>query len=310
MRRDAVVNAAGEGRPIAALVVTTLLCVGPWPGETTPARGADEPPVGERQASRSAFVAEMRRTLKADDLRLVALANQVLGDPAAVGDQVDRARIEVMKAEGEAQYATMRREIAELALKEFVEATLPQEVAATDGELSVANAALVRARALAQEARTDLEKLTSTLEVQKASLDIQMAMSKKKVLAEYTKTQRTRDLEAQLPRARAEERSRKAEMELGRRRLERLQKAAKDGPDRTDVEKRILALIERALPLEERIQAGLERLAKETHPAESADGEIRGLTEELEALIDEAEAIKAADDFNRVKERLKKAAHP
>lgn len=299
-------TAEAKDRLTSGVVAAVLLVLGACQGMTRPARGADDPPA----AARSAFVAEVRRTLKADDLRLVALANRVLGDPAAIADQVDRARIDAMKAEGEAQYATMRREVAELALKEFTKATLPQQEAATEGELRVANASLVRARALVQQANGDVEKATSQLELYKANLEIQSAESKKKFLAEYTKTQRTKDLEAQLARARTEERSRKSEMELSRRRLERLEKTATSGPNRTEVEKRILALIERALPIEDRIQAGLDRLVKEAHLAESDEKGIRDLTEELGAIIDEAEAIKAADDFNRVKERLKKAARP
>ena len=121
-------------------------------GATMPARGADDPPPGEKAAARLAFVVEFRRTLKSEQMRLIALADQVLGDPAALGDQLDRTRIETIRAEGEARSAALGREVAELALKEYAEALLPQEIAANDGELSVARASLVRARELAKEA--------------------------------------------------------------------------------------------------------------------------------------------------------------
>lgn len=309
--RDGWPRLIGRRKLAGAVVAAGLLASGMILGATDPPRGEDDPPAGEGVVGRSAFVAEVRRTLKADDLRLVALANQVLHDPTALGglnDQVDRARIEVMEAEGEYQYATLRREIAELALKEYVEAVLPQEIAARDADLSLAHASLVQARELAKQAKGEAQKATSQLEEYRATLSIEFAESKKKVLANFEKSKRTKELEAQLAKARSEELRRKAEQEIHKGRLEKLQKTASAGRPSTEVERRILALLGRAVPIEEQIQGGLKRLAIEPHLGEAAEREIRDRMDQLGAIIDEAEAIKAADDLSRVKARIPKAA--
>jgi hypothetical protein len=306
-------RAAGRRKLAIAAVAAGLLVSGVLLGATDPPRGADDPPAGPRAVGRSAFVAEIRRTLKADDFRLIALANQVLDDPTAPGgldDQIDRARIEATKAEGEYQYATLKREIGELVLKEYVEAVVPQEIVAKDADLSVAHASLVRAHELAKQAKDEVAKVTSQLEEQKAALSIEMAESKRRVLAKFERSRRTKELEAQLAKARSEELSRKAECEVHKRRLEKLQKTASVGPTRTEVERRILALLGRAVPIEEQIQAKLQRLANEPLPGEAAEREIRDQVDDLGVLIDEAEAIKAADDLSRLKARLPKAARP
>ena len=93
---------------------------------------------------------EIQRTLKEDDLRLIALAKAVLEDPdvpAQLEDQLDRLRVDGIKAEGESRYATLRREVAELALKEYVEAILPHDLIAAEAALAAAKADQAKARA-------------------------------------------------------------------------------------------------------------------------------------------------------------------
>ena len=141
-----------------------------------------------------------------------------------------------------------------------------------------------------------MEKITAQLEMKKAEFSLEKAESSKKVLVEYTKSEATKDLESELAKARSDERSKKAEWELVKGRIEKTQKAAKAGPDRTDVEKRILALLDRAVPIEEQIQARLQQFKKESDHNDAAEKEVRGLMDQLGAIIDEAEAVKAADD--------------
>ena len=69
---------------------------------------------------------------------------------------------------------------------------------------------------------------------------------------------------------------------------------------------RILALLDRAVPVEEQIQARLQQFKKESDHNDAAEKEVRGLMDQLGAIIDEGEAVKAADEFARVKPRLRR----
>ena len=54
----------------------------------------------------------------------------------------------------------------------------------------------------------------SLIKEQKAELAIQIAESRKKVLTEFTKSQRTKGLEAELAKAQSQERATKSEWEI------------------------------------------------------------------------------------------------
>ncbi len=184
-----------------------------------------------------AFIAEIQRTLKADDLRLISLAGRVLdepGQPEEKAEELGRLRIEVMKADGEYQYATQKAEIAEMELKELTQATLPQELAEAEAQLGIAQADLVRAQAYARQAKRELEKLTTALDEEKASFGLELARSNKEVLVKYKKDQRTKEREAQLTKARSVERAKKAEWELLKGRLDEREKPATADPVRPE----------------------------------------------------------------------------
>ena len=146
--------------------------------------------------------------------------------------------------------------------------------------------------------------------MKKAAFSLDEAESKKNFLVKYTKSKLTKDLEAQLEKALSEERARKAEWELLKGRIEKTEKAAKSEPSHTDVENRIIALLDRAVPIEEQIQAMLARVKKEPKIVDTVAAEIRSRMDELGAIIDEAEAVKASADFDRLKQRIERAARP
>lgn len=291
---------------IAALVGSGL-----QPGPSRTARGGDDLNAARAPGAHAAFIVEIQRSLKVDDVRLVALARQVLeerGKPGEIEEQFDRVRIDALKAEGEYQYAANKREIAELALKKFVEADFPQELAAADAQIHVAQADLVRAREKARQANGELEKVSAALEVDKATFAISEAETRRDALVRVTRCLGIKERDAQLAKAQVEERSRKAEWDLLKGRLEKLRQAASARPVNADVANRILALFDRAVPIEERLHAGLVQLKKGTSPANNAEGQMRSWIHDLEAVIDEAESIKAADDLARLKSRIAKAA--
>ena len=94
---------------------------------------------------------------------------------------------------------------------------------------------------------------------------LELAEAKKKTLVEYTKPRRLKQLQSEVEKARGEELARQADWELAKAREARLEQAIKQEAPTIDV-KRILALIERAIPIEEQIRGKIEQIAK--------DGEI------------------------------------
>ena len=115
-------------------------------------------------------------------------------DPSApdqLEDQLDRLRIDAIKAEGEARYATLRREVAELALKEYVEAILPHELLAAEAALADGQDRSGEGSCTVRECHGDVEKITAQLEMKRAEFALEAAESSKKVLVEYTKPKRT-----------------------------------------------------------------------------------------------------------------------
>jgi hypothetical protein len=75
-------------------------------------------------------------------------------------------------------------------------------------------------------------------------------------------------------------------------------------------EKPILALIERAIPIEEQIREKRAQLAKGEKFHNPLPKEIQDLTNELRAIVDEAEAVWSAGELARLKSRIEEAARP
>jgi hypothetical protein len=62
------------------------------------------------------------------------------------------------------------------------------------------------------------------------------------------------------------------------------------------------------MPIEEQAHAKLDQFTRATESGETLQKEIRDLTNELGAIIEEAEAAKAASDFARLRARIRQAA--
>ncbi len=275
------------------------------------ARGGQEPASEGTATRRAAGLAEIRRALKDADLRLVALAAAVVDDPAdprKLDDPVGRLRIELIQAEGGSDDTTRRRELAEMELKGFVEAEFPQAVTQLESELKVAQAEAVRAAELVKNANNGVEKVSAELAQRKSAFSVEQVEQKKLALHKYTRDYRTKTLESGLKKAQADERKAREQLDLAKKHVAWAEKAAAAGQRSTEVQARILALVDRALPVEEKLQAGLARLQKDPKLGEAEARELHVWADDLAALIDEAEAVKAAADLEQLKPQLRKAA--
>jgi hypothetical protein len=126
-------------------------------------------------------------------------------------------QIHARKAEAEYQSARLTREIAEIALLEYVEATFPADRATAEGEIKLAESDLSRAEDYSKWARRISDKgylllfspTSAELTLQKAKFALQVAESKLKVLVDYTKTKTIKELKSEVEKARSVELAKK-----------------------------------------------------------------------------------------------------
>jgi hypothetical protein len=126
-------------------------------------------------------------------------------------------QIHARKAEAEYQSARLTREIAEIALLEFVEATFPADLATADGEIKLAESDLERAGDRSEWARRmfdkrllkSAQKISEQLNIKKAEFSLEQARNKKEILISYTKPKRIKELKSEVEKARAVELAKK-----------------------------------------------------------------------------------------------------
>jgi hypothetical protein len=274
-----------------------------------PALGDDDSSSSIRPEGRAAFVTEVRRTLKVDDDRLVKLATVVLAAQEAADhlrDEPTFLRVEVKTAEAEYLNAKLEREVAESAVREYTEGVYPEDLITVEGDLRLAKSDLDRASDMVGLASNEIAKIQTKLNETKANFALEAAEVKKKVLVEYTKPLRIKQLQSQVAKARSEETKRQGMWELARVRLEKAQKAAQDQQNPAESVRRILALIHRAIPIEAGIRDRLAHADAAGGVSDSQQKEIHDLVNQLGAVIEEAEVVKSEDDYARMKVRIQR----
>jgi hypothetical protein len=263
---------------------------------------------------------------------MVELAGQVLGRADSTDQlrhQVVNQSITIKSAERVYQNAHLTREIAEIAVTEYQEGIFVQDRATAVGEVKLAESDLSRARDLVELAKERLAKIRQAsrgsagdlsleytfadrlsmaqLQEQKAKFALEAAESKLKVLLDYTQPKRLKELQAAVEKAHSDELAKQAAWEIEKAKLERLQKAGE--PQQLSVGRnRVLALLDQAIPIDEQVRTKLEQLIKNGKPDDPLQKEIRDLTNQLQALLYQAEEEQAAARFDQWKPRIQQAA--
>ncbi len=334
----------GEGRPApgrfihmtaaAALVVLA----GFWAAQDSRvAAGTAQGQAGAKAdapvpAEISAFVAGIGERMTPCHERIARLSRIVLeairgAEPG--GSDLDSQTSKVQAAEARLSSAKMAREFAELQLKEYLEAAVPQEQARLERELGEAKDDLNRAmkqrvkaiercakiKELSKGSASDLEledrfedgRVASELEQERAQFAIDLAKSKLFVLKTFKKHQRTMELKAEIERASSNELAAKAGLSLAEAQLKRSRKA---GGELSESKKKLLGLLDQALAVDEGIRGKLVELRKNGKTDAGLQKEITELTNQLEAAVDRAEAEDARARFDAVKNAVGRAAAP
>jgi hypothetical protein len=232
----------------------------------------------------------------------------------------------ILAAEAREKSARLAREIAELKLKEYLESTFPQEKAACEGGLAQAQDDLKRAmtkrvtvierfqriKELSKGSASDLELeyrfesglVVAELEQRRAELSIEQAKSKLKVLREFEKDKRTKELQADIKRALSQELAQRADMGFARGKLVRVERENKN---LRAGDTKLLQLLDDAISIDGAVRNKIEQLRKTGKTDPELQKEITTSTNQLETVVDRAEAERALARFDALHDAIERA---
>ncbi len=292
------------------------------------------------EADPTAFAEDMRWNLKNHQERIISLAHQLTKpvDPTGtLQDQLISQQIDARSAAANFENAKLTREVAEIAVVEYNEGIFPHDKSTLEKERTVAQHDVARKRDLLELAKlmasevkpsphgSPSEKakqstLADHLEIQeielcRSELALANSESKLKVLEEYTKARRLDDLRSEVEKARADELAKRVEWELKEAKVKSLQAAVSasrlptaERQARDAQNRRTRDALGRAISLAKKLETKLEPLMNNQKPDEPLRAEIQDLSNQLQALLDEAEAERSAAQFDAIKARIHSAA--
>ncbi|MGC8641443.1 MAG: efflux RND transporter periplasmic adaptor subunit, partial [Isosphaeraceae bacterium] len=153
-------------------------------------------------------------------------------DSAALRDQLTNQKISTQGAEASYQNARLTREVAEIAVKEYVEGIYKQDYATCQGEIKLAESDLSRAsdrvdwatRMYEKGYVSKAQKVSEELNFQKAKFALEQAQSKLDVLEHYTKAKTIKELESEVEKAKSDELAKKQTWQLEKDKEAKLEK--------------------------------------------------------------------------------------
>jgi RND family efflux transporter MFP subunit len=172
-------------------------------------------------------------------------------DSAALRDQLINQRITTKSAEANFQNAKLTREVAQIAVTEYVEGIYPQEqdrakrtIATAQSAIQKAESRLERTRRARQELKDELaarkgartsadimaaldlddriEAVEQAIEVERGALEL--ARTRQRVLEDYTKGKTIKELQSEVETAHSDELAKQATWELQKSKEEKLEK--------------------------------------------------------------------------------------
>ncbi len=309
-----------------------VVLAGLWMAEGTPPGSGRDAQAGVQEAAPaelSGFLTSIRKRLKVCHERMARagepLAETISGMQAAdVDPESLTSKVEAAKAAFKS--ATLAREGFEIELKGYLDVTFPQEQAMHEAELAQANDDLARAKKMQSvaderferikklfersavgvdlEYRFEAGRFIAELEKKKAGFAIEQAKFKLKVLREYEKDKRTKELKAEIAGAESKELVAKVDLNLAEAAIRRPRRG---GKELSDSQKRLVGLLDRALAVDTAVRSKLEELGKNGKTDAGLEKEITELANQLEAAIDRAEAEDAIIRFDALKSAVERS---
>jgi RND family efflux transporter MFP subunit len=153
-------------------------------------------------------------------------------DSATLRDNLTNQEITTKRAEADYQNALKTREVADIAVKEYLEGTYPQEAATIEGELTLAKSEFVRAKDRLKWTKemvqkgyaSESQKLADEQASLKAEISEKNAVDKMRVLKEYTSKREVTELRANVEKARSDELAKLATYDLEKKKEDKLRR--------------------------------------------------------------------------------------
>jgi HlyD family secretion protein len=131
-------------------------------------------------------------------------------------DQLVNQQIATRSAESNSENAKLTREIAEIAVVEYIEGIFQSQFIEAEGNIQIAQAELALAEGRLNAVNKAKEKgpehvlKSAQLTALRARFSLEKAQSRRKLLVDYTKAKKTKDLQSAVEKARSEELAKKA----------------------------------------------------------------------------------------------------
>jgi RND family efflux transporter MFP subunit len=134
-------------------------------------------------------------------------------DSAALRDNLTNQEIATKRAEADYEQAKKTREVAEIAVKEYVQGIFPQDEQSAEGQIKLAESELVKAKDKLDWS-TKMEKIGYVTKTQlfadklareKAEFTLKESKTKLDVLRNFTKEKQVKDLQAAVEKAKSDE---------------------------------------------------------------------------------------------------------
>jgi hypothetical protein len=278
----------------------------------------------------AAFVAAAQRALKKYDERLVELVKCVVDDVALAEQRREESgelQHKVAAAKNAYETAKLDHEIARLAVKEYKNAISWQERASLDAEYKRAKDEVDRSVAELVAAKDHHSKISQLAdssaaglhlkyacardvgvaerEARRAALELERAELRRKDLTEYAQLKRNFELDSAVKGAHALELAKEADWERTNRRAD-AEKARNADSRRSSENTELLlhAVVERAVNIEDQVRGKLHQLASEKQSDDPIRAETGELLNQLDAVLDDAEAARMYRDLTRLKLRM------
>jgi HlyD family secretion protein len=134
-------------------------------------------------------------------------------DSAALRDSLTNQQIATKSAAASYENAKLTREVAEIAVKEYVEGIYLQDLQTVEGEIKLAESDLSRSEDRVDWARRMYEKgyvslaskVSEELSLKKARFALEQAQQKRRVLVDFTRAKTIKELQSEVEKARSDE---------------------------------------------------------------------------------------------------------
>ncbi|HEY2156154.1 MAG TPA: efflux RND transporter periplasmic adaptor subunit [Isosphaeraceae bacterium] len=157
-------------------------------------------------------------------------------DSATLNDNLKNQKITTAQAEASYQQAQLTRQVAEVAVKEYVEGTFKQNLETIQGNIAMAKAELKRAedryewtcKMVEKKYASPASQTSDKFALEKAKFTLEQSQTSYDVLLKYTKDKTIKELSAEVEKARSDELAKQATLSLERDKEAKLVKQIKN----------------------------------------------------------------------------------